>query len=450
MVIHDVNTVDNRDDFCHYTSQRSSSLGHFIAAARELYWIARISMRRIMNSKFLTIATAAFVVVGLSACGADPNAGGGSTVPGGDSDEIIIGATLSLTGIQAPLDEPGLRGAQLAVDELNEAGGILGKQVRLINLDGKSDPVTAGNNAEQLIAQGADAIIAPCDFDFGGPASRAAQNAGLVGISTCASSPLYSSTNLGDKQFTLSMWNTTMGAAAAEWAYSERGLKNAYVVTDTFIDYTKSLSEYFSASMEHLGGTVIGQDTYTQGDQNFSAQLQRLKATGADADVIFVSSYMPDLALIIREIRAAGITTPIFGGDSYDDPELPKVLGSEFGNDVTYATHSYLSDDASPLVSHFLESYEKANGEAPDTAMVTTGYDTVNVLAQAMEAAGTTDGAKVALQMEELDFTLLTGKLNWSTAAEGHEPKKEAAMVSIQNGETTFEGWFMPEWAPAP
>jgi branched-chain amino acid transport system substrate-binding protein len=400
-----------------------------------------------MRKSLVSVAAVCLTALLATACGADPTASSNNNSNGSDnSDTVTLGASLSLTGIQAPLDEPGLRGAKLAVKELNEDGGILGKQVKLINLDGKSDPVTVGNNAVQLIDEGAAAIIAPCDFDFGGPASREAQAAGLVGISTCASSPLYGAESLGDKQFTLSMWNTTMGAAAAEFG-SEKGWRSAYVVTDTFIDYTKSLSRYFTETWEHLDGTIVGEDTYTQGDQNFSAQLQRLKNV-PEPDVIFVSSYMPDLALIIREIRSAGIDAPILGGDSYDDPQLGKVLGSQFGNDITYATHSFLSDEAGDQIGEFLQAYQDEYNEEPDTALVTTGYDTVMVLAQAMEEAGSTDGAEVAEAMESMSFDLLTGKLDWGTAAEDHVPNKEAAMASLSDGETRFEGWLMPSWTP--
>lgn len=400
-----------------------------------------------MRKSLVSVGAVSLTALLVAACGADPTASSNNDSNGSqDSDTVTLGASLSLTGIQAPLDEPGLRGANLAVKELNEDGGILGKQVELVNLDGKSDPVTVGNNAVQLIDEGAAAIIAPCDFDFGGPASREAQAAGLVGISTCASSPLYGAESLGDKQFTLSMWNTTMGAAAAEYGY-EKGWRSAYVVTDTFIDYTKSLSLYFTETWKHLGGTIVGEDTYTQGDQNFSAQLQRLK-NAPEPDVIFVSSYMPDLALIIREIRSAGIDAPILGGDSYDDPELGKVLGNKFGNEIAYATHSFLSDEAGDQVGEFLQAYQDEYSEEPDTALVTTGYDTVMVLAQAMEEAGSTDGAEVAKAMESMSFDLLTGKLDWGTAAEDHVPNKEAAMVSLSNGETRFEGWLMPSWTP--
>jgi branched-chain amino acid transport system substrate-binding protein len=390
-----------------------------------------------------------------AACGANVTPGastGGSAAPGasaGGGDKVIIGGSLTLTGIQAPFDEPGLRGANLAVEELNKKGGILGKQVELVNLDGKSDPVVVGNNAIQLIEQGAAAVIAPCDFDFGSPASREAQKAGKVGISTCASSPLYNSNNLGDKQFTLSMWNTTMGSSAAEYAFKEKGWKTAYVVTDTFIDYTKSLSRYFIDSFKHAGGTVFGEDTYTQGAQDFSAQLQRIQAQPKQPDVYFVSSYQPDLGAIIRAMRSAGITAPVFGGDSYDDPQLVKTL-ADLGKDVFFITHSYATPDAGPNMKAFLDLWQAKFGAAPDTAFVVTGWDTVNVLAQAMEQAGSTDGAATAKAMEDINFDLLTGKLDWSDAASGHEPNKETVVVEITQGSTKFLGWYLPEYLPKP
>lgn len=411
-----------------------------------------------MKKSVWGVATFAALALSLSACGADPAAtepepaeAEGEAAPEveGDGSEIIIGGSLCLTGIQAPLDEPIMRGIELAIDEFNDDGGVLGKEVKFVNLDGKSDPVTVGNNGEQLVNMGANAIITPADFDFGGPAARAAQSAGIVGISPGASSPLFGSETLGDKQFTIAMWNTTMGAAAAEHAYEE-GYENAYVVTDTFIDYTKSLSEYFIETWEHLGGEVVAEDTYTQGDQNFSAQLQRLQAVADDVDVIFVSSYMPDLGLIIRDIRAAGIDTPIYGGDSYDDPELWSVLGADYGNDVTYSTHAFLSEEANPLVPDFMQLYEDKHGEEPDTALVAIGYDTARAVLLGMEEAGTTDGDAVAKAMTEIQYELLTGNLQWSSAEDGHDPQKEAALVTLDGGEIQFNEWLKPEWAPAP
>jgi branched-chain amino acid transport system substrate-binding protein len=358
-------------------------------------------------------------------------------------DEIVIGGALCLTGIQAPLDEPGLRGAELAVKVINANGGVLGKKLRFVNLDGKSDPVTVGNNAAQLIAEGAALMVAPCDFDMGGPANREAQKAGIVGISTCASSPLHGSATLGDKQFTLSMWNTTMGAAAAEFARGTKGWKSAYVVTDTFIDYTTSLSEYFIEHFEQLGGRIIAEDKYTQGAQDFSAQLARLQRAERP-DVIFISSYMPDLGTIIRTIRQAGIDAPVLGGDSYDDQGLFDALGERFGSDVYFVTHSFMASGISPRMDEFLTLYREEYGQDPDTAFVATGWDVIQVMAQAVAKAGTTEGGAVAKAMEETEFDLLTGTLNWSDARTGHEPDKAAALVELEAGKPNFIGWVRP------
>ncbi|MFH1184052.1 MAG: ABC transporter substrate-binding protein [Chloroflexota bacterium] len=376
----------------------------------------------------------------LTACGGAPAASGGT---------IKIGAALCLTGIQAPLDEPALKGAQLAVEEINKKGGVLGKKLELINLDGKSDPVTVGNAAVQLIEQGAQAIIAPSDFDFGGPASRAAQEAGLVGISPAASSPFYGSEALGDKQFTMSMWNTTMGAAGAQFA-REQGWQTAYVVTDDFIQYTKDLGLYFVEHFKTLGGTVVFEEPYTQGAGDFSAQLARMKALPEQPDFFYISSYMPDLGLIIRTMREAGITQPIVGGDSYDDPGLFKALGPEYGSDITFVTHTWVSPDTSPQMAEFLKAYEAKFGGPPEAMWAATGWDVVHILAGAMEKAGSTDGAAMAKAMEDNTWDLLTGQLDWEPAAKGHETHKQAAMVKLVAGVPEFIGWLTPESQPAP
>lgn len=365
-------------------------------------------------------------------------------------DKIVLGGALCLTGVQAPLDTPGFRGAQVAIKELNDNGGILGKPVEFINVDGKSDPVVVGNAAVELIDDGADVIIAPCDFDFGGPASREAQEAGLVGISTCASDPLYSSWSLGDKQFTLSMWNTTMGATAAEYAIEERDWKTAYVVTDQFIAYTKSLSKYFVEHFEALGGEILLEDTYTNGDMDFSAQLARLQALDEKPDVIFVSSYGQDIGMIIRSLREVGYDAPILGGDSYDDPAMIEALGSRLGNDIYFVTHTWMGEEGHPDMPRFVELYTEMFSEEPDTSFVATGWDVVMMLAEAIEAAGTTEGAALAKALEEGEFDLLTGKLTYRSADEGHAPDKAAVLVEIQGGKTSFIGWRQPKNPPTP
>ncbi|MDY0088210.1 MAG: ABC transporter substrate-binding protein [Coriobacteriia bacterium] len=396
-----------------------------------------------MKRMLAALLVAALVAVPLAGCASK----GGET---SSEEPIIIGTALCQTGIQAPLDEPQLRGVQLAVDVLNENGGILGRKVVLKAMDGKSDPVTAGNVAKQLIDDGAVAIIAPSDFDFGGPASRSAQAAGVVGISPAASSPLYGSAALGDLQFTMAMWNTTMGAVTAEYAYNEKGWKSVYVITDDFIDYTKSLSRYFIERFEELGGEVMFEDTYTQGQADVSAQLARVKALPKQPDFIYVSSYMPDLALIIRTLRESGINQPVIGGDAYDDPALWEALGTEYGSDVYYDTHCFMSNEANPNYEKWLADYKKKFNKDPDTPMIMIGYDALMVLAQAMDKAGTTEGKAVAKAMEEMEFDLFTGRLDWSDAAGGHQPNKQAALIELKGGDPVFLGWKTPEKIPAP
>jgi len=364
--------------------------------------------------------------------------------------ELFIGGALSQTGVQAPLDEPGLRGAQVAVKALNDAGGVLGRKVKFVNIDGKSDPVTVGNVAVELLEQGAELIVAPCDFDFGGPASREAQSMGKVGISTCASDPLYSSWSLGDLQFTLSMWNTTMGAAGAEYALKERGWKTAYVVTDQFIAYTKSLSKYFLEHFEAIGGKILLEDTYTNGDNDFSAQLARLKALKERPDVIYISSYGTDIAMMVRTLRESGIDSPVMGGDSYDDPAIFEALGEKFGSDIYFITHTWMGPESNPKMPEFIKLYREYFDTDPDTAFVAVGWDTIMMLARAVEIAGSTDGAAVAKALEQNEFDLLTGKLSYSSAAEGHYPAKAAALVSLTKGKPSFLGWRQPSNPPPP
>jgi branched-chain amino acid transport system substrate-binding protein len=367
-----------------------------------------------------------------------------------EKEPLIIGAVFNATGWMATYDQMPRGAALLAIEDINAAGGVLGRQLQLIELDGKTDPATVGNAARQLIQQGAEVIIAPCDFDIGAPASQAAQEAGMVGVSTCATSPLYGSEALGDKQFTVGMWNNIMGAAMAEYGYKELGWRTAYIVVDTSIDYTLSLGEYFGEHFVALGGEVVGRDTYTAGDEDFSAQIQRIKALPEEPDVLYITGVMPDLGTILRQVRAAGIETPMAGGDTYDDTELFKLLGPELGNNLYMATHSWLGPETGEEMTRFIELYKAEYGEPPASAFIVMGWDTVKVLAQATEKAGTTDGAAVAKAMEEIEFDLLSGKLDWTSAEEGHVTLKAAAIVEVQGGKPSFLGWARPESPPEP
>ena len=410
-----------------------------------------------MSSKKQLLLALSFLVVGavlLSACGgATPAPEEATPVPEeaaapAEQEPIIIGAVFDRTGWMAAYDDPPRSAAFLAVKVLNERGGILGRPVELIEIDGKTDPALVGTAARQLIEQGAQIIIAPCDFDIGAPASQAAQEAGMVGTSTCASSPLYGSEVLGDLQFTASVWNNNLAGAGAEWGYNEKGWRTAAVVNDTAYEYTQSLGELFKEGWTDLGGVIVSDDVYTAGDEDFSAQIGRIQALPEPPDVIYISGVNPELATILRQVRAAGITTPLMGGDTYDDVQLWAALGPELGNDLYFATHAWLGPEAGGNMVEFLALYEEEYGEPPAAGFTAMGWDVVMVYAQAIEAAGTTDGAAVAAKMEELEFDLLSGHMDWSTAAEGHFPNKEVVMAQLQGAQPSFIGWIALENPP--
>jgi branched-chain amino acid transport system substrate-binding protein len=154
--------------------------------------------------------------------------------------------------------------------------------------------------------------------------------------------------------------------------------------------------------------------------------------------------------MIIRSLREVGYDAPILGGDSYDDPAMIEALGPKLGNDVYFVTHTWMGPEAHPDMPKFIDLYTKMFGKKPDTAFVATGWDVVMMLAQAIEAAGTTEGAALAKALEDREFELLTGKLRYKNAAEGHLPDKAAVLVEVQNGKTAFLGWRRPENPPAP
>jgi branched-chain amino acid transport system substrate-binding protein len=166
--------------------------------------------------------------------------------------------------------------------------------------------------------------------------------------------------------------------------------------------------------------------------------------------VIFISSYGTDIATIIRSIREVGIDSPVMGGDSYDDVAIFEALGERFGSEIYFVTHTWMGPEAHPDMPAFIEAYTEMHGEPPGTSFVATGYDTVMLMAEAVEIAGTTDGDAVAKALTSNEFDLLTGKLTYRSAEEGHVPDKAAVIIALTEGKPSFLGWRTPENPPAP
>ena len=361
---------------------------------------------------------------------------------------IVVGAAVHMTGGTAIYDMPPIEGARLAIKEINEAGGVLGCEIQMLELDGKSDPAKVGDAAVVAVEQGAQVLIAPCDFDYGSPVSIVAQENGLVGISECASSPLYNSIVLGDKQFTMSPWANVQGAVSGEHACKEMGWKRGAVIVDTFSDYTRTLAEYWSAAYEHAGCEVLKTVNYLKGDMTFAAQTEELLNLDPSPDVVMLSADSPDNGLIVREIRAAGIDAAIVGGDALDTGEFFGAIGAEAGNDIFPTTFFWLGEESGEDMVHFLEAFEQEYGKEADSSLYLMGYNLIYMLKQAIEKAGTVEGAALAQAMENTVFDITGGTIEWSDAASGHVPTAPLAIVEVQKAEPSFWGMFKPSWVP--
>jgi branched-chain amino acid transport system substrate-binding protein len=243
------------------------------------------------------------------------------------------------------------------------------------------------------------------------------------------------------------MWNQTMSAAAAQFAI-EQGWMNAATLIDNSTEYTQSLGDYFVETFEHLGGTLVNEDTYTMDDMQINAQIQRLQNLPEPPDVIFLSTNMPDYAMMVRELRAAGFEQPLFGGDAMDTADFYPAVGEELGNEIYISTHSFLGPESGPAMEEYLALYQEEYGEMPETVFSVLGWDVIHVLADAIERAGTTEGAALAVALEEGEYEMLSGNLDWSDAASGHIPTKEAFILKVVDGAPTFVQTLSPEWAP--
>jgi branched-chain amino acid transport system substrate-binding protein len=239
-----------------------------------------------------------------------------------------------------------------------------------------------------------------------------------------------------------------MGAAAAQFAYQVKGWRTAATIVDQGSEYPKSLGQYFVETWKHLGGTVVSEDTYQQNDMQASAQAQRLKDLNPQPDVVFVSSQMPDYSALIRDIRSAGVTAPLMGGDSMDTDDFYKALGSELGHDIYISTHSFIGPETGPAMVQFIADFQTEYGRPPEVAFNAMGWDAIQVIAQGITKAGTTEGAALAKALEGTEFDLLSGKLVWSDAASGHFPDKEAFIVEVKDGKPTFVQRLKPDWTP--
>lgn len=395
-----------------------------------------------IRRKLLGGALATLAVFAFAGC-KDKNEGGGKETGGTatntvSGDTILIGEYSSLSGGTSTFGENTHAGIQLAVDEINAAGGINGKKIKLITEDdeSKADKVVAV--VQKLISSDkVVAVIGEVASSRSMMAAPVCQAAKVPMISPSSTNPEV--TKKGDYIFRVCFTDDFQAAVAAHFAY-DQGYRKVAVFKDVKSDYSKAFAEIFTKEFTKMGGTISGEQSYQEGDQDFKAQLSNLKAGNPDA--MLVPGYYTEVGTIARQSREAGIMVPLIGGDGWESEKL--VPGAGTALEGSFFTNHYFSRDMpSPIIQKFVENYKKSNKGTPPAALGGLAYDAAMVLFAAIKSAKTLDGTGIrdALAATK-DFQGVTGKI---TIDANRNARKEAVVFQIKGQDFKIFKPYSPE-----
>jgi branched-chain amino acid transport system substrate-binding protein len=368
--------------------------------------------------------------------------------PNAAKEPIVIGLVTNSSGFMSAYDGPPDNGVRLAVRNINRSGGVLGRPLKIVHFDQKTKPELGSTGAIDVIGKGAVAIIASCDFDFGGPAALVANQHKMPGISTCAGDPKFGAQGIGPYAYSMADTTNIEGGALAEFAYKTKKWRTAYVITDTTIQYTKGIAKFTAEAFQKLGGKIVGEDTMSNADQSIAAQITRLKAVKPAPDFVILSSFNPGLAAAVKQVRAAGVNLPLIGGAGWDGTYWLKGI-PKFSN----AYHAALGfiNGPSPLKGQYAiaKQYQSSFKSKPVNAYFLTGYAAVQVLAEAIKRAGTTDGTKVNDKLTHLTkFKTVLGPVTFTPTT--HAPATPVVIDRYQNGKELFVKTIQAKYIPDP
>lgn len=366
----------------------------------------------------------------------EPAKGGEGSKPAA-GDTIKVGEFASLTGKEATFGQSSHKGTLLAIEELNVAGGVLGKKFELITEDTQSKQGESASVVRKLVSR--DKVIAVLGEVASGRSLEAApicQNAKVPMISPSSTNPRV--TEVGDFVFRVCFIDPFQGTVMALFAKNTLKAKNVAVLTDAAAPYSVGLATFFKEKFVADGGKIAVEQKFSSGDKDFKAQLTAIKA--ANPDAIFAPCYYTEAGLITQQARQLGINLPIFGGDGWEAPELLTIGGKAM--DGTYYSTHYSPEDKAEMVATFVKKFKaRWNNEVPD-AMAALGYDSALVLADAIKRAGGTDGQKLrdALAATK-DFVGVTGK---TTLDAKRNATKPAVIIEVKDGKFVYKETVNP------
>jgi branched-chain amino acid transport system substrate-binding protein len=378
--------------------------------------------------RFLSVLLA--VVAASAAVGCKKQSDNGGSA-GGSGDTIKIGEFASLTGKEAAFGQSSHKGTALAIEELNKAGGVLGKKLEHIYEDNQTKPGESATIVRKLISR--DKVIAVLGEVASGRSLEAApicQQNKIPMISPSSTNPKV--TEQGDYIFRVCFTDPFQGKLLADFAKSTLKANKVAVLSDVAAPYSVGLAQYFREPFAANGGTIVAEQKYTSGDKDFKAQLTAIKAASPDA--VCLPGYYTEVGLIVRQARQLGMTMPFFGGDGWEAQELIQIAGGDALRNTFYSTH-FSPVKQTPEVQKFVKAYQaKFNGETPD-AMAALGYDSALVLADALKRAGTTEGSKLRDALATTDYVGATGRTKVDSQ---RNAPKAAVIITVENAQFKF------------
>lgn len=337
------------------------------------------------------------------------------------ADTIKIGTIGPLSGAVAVYGVDCKNGIELAVEEINAAGGINGKMISLISEDDEGNPEKSVNAYKKIVTKDkAKFIVGSLTSGCTMAISSLAQAQKVLMVAPAATATAI--TDAGDYVFRACFIDPFQGTVGAKFVSETLGSKNAAVLYDIGNDYSVGLTDNFVKTFEEKGGRIVAKESYSTGDKDFNAQLTKIK--NANPDVVYLPDYYGTVALIAKQLRAQGINTPIVGADGWDG--LTENAGDEVLNGF-YSNH-YAADSTEGAVKKFVDGYKaKYEGKTP-TAFAALGYDAVYMLKEAIVKAGSTDPKEVKTALASTDSDYVTGHITFD---EKRNPVKSAVMLEI-------------------
>lgn len=389
-------------------------------------------MKRV--SKVLTALVLGTVLAGLAA-----GCGGGEK----KADTIKVGANLEMTGGSASYGISSKNAIELAFKEINEKGGINGKQLELVVADNKSEAAEATNAMQKLVSQdNVVAVIGPNLSSSVIAASAINNSAKVLDIAPMATNPYVTvdqaSGKTKDFNYRTCFIDPFQGTVMAKFATAELGVGNAAILIDNSSDYAKGLAQFFKENFVKEGGAVTAEESYLQKDTDFKATLTKIKAT--NPDFLYVPGYYQEVGLIVKQARELGMNMPIAGGDGWDSAKMPEIAGAAALNN-TYFSSLYSPEDSSDINKNFVAAYEKAYGQKPDV-FAALSYDSALLVAEAIKNAGSTEPAKISEAMAKINgFSGVSGSVTFDAK---HNPVKSAVILEYKDGAQSLKTKINP------